>query len=981
MSEHETVKVYELAKELGIDSISLLDKLKSLNINVKNHMSELRGEEASLARSSLRPSSVTSKVAPKKTVTRTKKKATDTVASVSAPAVETPALPRAASPVIRRRTKADGGVTETVTQTVRGGSAEQGETHTYPGHDEGALSEAAAHGHAVHETEMQHEGASTSAAAEEAISAGEMTAAAQESAEAASAETEQQHEPASAENAPSIAASASASTPAAHGPAPTMTTAQTAAPAAPPATSASTSGPAVSTGTGAGTTTAQTQQPTPPARPPIAPFTRPVAPRRSILKIVEPSAPPPRPVIKPAPASSPIKPVAKPGTGTAATEKDGYRIIKMTKENLDQMVEEEAAKKRGGGGKELEIRPEDVRFADYRKKEMVFLPKKKKIPIGKEIKKTQITEKSAQKRIVQMQEAITVQDLASQLSVKAVDVIRKLMGMGQMATINQSVDFDTATLVANEYGYEVRNVAFNEEAAIGTTEDAAEQLISRPPVVTIMGHVDHGKTTLLDSIREADVAGGEAGGITQHIGAYTVEKNGRLITFIDTPGHEAFSVMRARGANVTDIVILVVSADDGVMPQTREALSHAQAAKVPIIVAVNKIDKPGANPEKIKQGLAELNLLAEDWGGETMFVPVSALKRMNIDKLLDAILLQAEILDLKANPTPNASGTVLEARLEKGRGPVVSVLVNRGTLRVGDPIVSGTHAGKVKALTDDKGRNVKEATPGIAVEILGFEGLPNAGEKFNATVNDASAREIAQNRIDKNRAKASVPAAKASLEDLFAKIQTGNVKELEVVLKADVFGSVEAIRESLTKLSTEKVKVKVIYAAPGGITESDVLLASASENAIIIGFNVRPETKARQLAEAEHVEIKTYSIIYELLDDIKNAMVGLLDKKKVERFLGRAEVRQIFSVPKVGVIAGTAVVDGKMIRGSNVRLLRDSKIVYEGKMSSLRRFKDDAKEVATGFECGIGIENYNDLKPGDIIEAFQIDLITPELNS
>jgi translation initiation factor IF-2 len=486
---------------------------------------------------------------------------------------------------------------------------------------------------------------------------------------------------------------------------------------------------------------------------------------------------------------------------------------------------------------------------------------------------------------------------------------------------------------------------------------------------------------LLDSIREADVAGGEAGGITQHIGAYTVEKNGKLITFIDTPGHEAFSVMRARGANVTDIVILVVSADDGVMPQTREALSHAQAAKVPIIVAVNKIDKPGANPEKIKQGLAELNLLAEDWGGETMFVPVSALKKTNLDKLLDAILLQAEVLDLKANPDALASGTVLEARLEKGRGPVVSVLVSRGTLRVGDPIVSGSHAGKVKALTDDKGRNVKEASPGIAVEILGFEGLPNAGEVFNATPSDADAREIAKNRIDKNRARASIPAAKASLEDLFAKIQTGNVKELEVVLKADVFGSVEAIRESLTKLSNEKVKVKVIYAAPGGITESDVLLASASENAIIIGFNVRPETKARQLAEAEHVEIKTYSIIYELIDDIRNAMVGLLDKKKVEKFLGRAEVRQIFSVPKIGVIAGTAVVDGKMIRGSNVRLLRDSKIVYEGKMGSLRRFKDDAKEVATGFECGIGIENYNDLKPGDIIEAFQIELITPELDS
>jgi translation initiation factor IF-2 len=436
--------------------------------------------------------------------------------------------------------------------------------------------------------------------------------------------------------------------------------------------------------------------------------------------------------------------------------------------------------------------------------------------------------------------------------------------------------------------------------------------------------------------------------------------------------------MRARGANVTDIVILVVSADDGVMPQTREAISHAQAAGVPIIVAVNKIDKPGANPEKIKQALSELNLLAEDWGGDTMFIQVSALKKTNLDKLLEAILLQAEMQDKKANPQGRATGTVLEARLEKGRGPVVSVLINRGTLRVGDPIVSGIYAGKVKALTDDKARAVKDATPGIAVEVLGFEGVPNAGEAFNATDTDADARQIAQNRIDKNRERASAPAGKISLDDLFAKIQSGNVKELNVVLKADVFGSVEAIKESIIKQSTEKVKVKVLLAAPGGITESDVLLATAS-NAIIIGFNVRPETKARQVAESEHVEIKCYSIIYELLDDIRNSMTGLLDKKKVERFLGRAEVRQTFTVPKIGTIAGSSVIDGKILRGANVRLLRDSRIIFEGKLSSLKRFKDDAKEVATGFECGIGLENYNDLKPGDIIEAYQIDLVTPSL--
>jgi len=558
--------------------------------------------------------------------------------------------------------------------------------------------------------------------------------------------------------------------------------------------------------------------------------------------------------------------------------------------------------------------------------------------------------------------------------VKEIDIVRKLMQMGQMANINSSLDFDTATVLGSEYKYEVRNVAFNETAAIGEkTEDTAEDLQPRPPVVTIMGHVDHGKTTLLDTIRDANVAGGEAGGITQHIGAYMVEKNGKLISFIDTPGHEAFSVMRARGANVTDIVILVVSADDGVMPQTREALSHAKAAGVPIIVAVNKIDKPGAQPDKIKQGLAELDLLAEDWGGQTMFIPVSALKKTNIDKLLDAILLQAEVLELKANPKVRANGTVLESRLEKGRGPVVSVLVKRGTLRVGDAVVSGSFAGRVKAMIDDKGRTVKELGPGYAAEVLGFEGIPNAGETFDSPPTEADAREVAENRIDKARAKAAANH-KISLEELFSKVSTGEMKELNIILKADVFGSVEAIRDSLLKLSNEKVKIKVLLAAAGGITESDVLLASAS-NALIIGFNVRPETKARQVAEAEHVQINSYSIIYELIDEVKNSMLGLLDKKKVEKFLGRAEVRQIFSVPKIGVIAGASVVDGKIIRGANVRLLRDSRVIYEGKMSSLRRFKDDAKEVATGFECGIGIENYNDLKQGDIIEAYQIDMI------
>jgi translation initiation factor IF-2 len=941
MTEQDTVKVYELAKELGIAPLELVDKLKGLNIQVKNHMSDLQTQEADMARHSLKKASSDAEKSASKTLKKTSsrpaaaKAPAKTAAAKSATAktagtataatrprkkTETPAVaaaaqeasaPKAASPIIRRRLKADG-ETETLTPAALKRPIE-----------------------APVEEEPQYADYHSEATADE-----------QQESESYQA-TEEFEE---------------------------TVEAQTAAEETPAATAAPTEETTTLLTAGTTSTASPTTPDQPRVRPPVTLPPRPVAPRRSILKIVEPQAPPLRPMIKPA-AKTVIgpKPVGTAPTPTTKGKEEGFRIIKMTKENLDQMVEEEAAKKRGGG-REAEIRPEDVRFADYRKKEMVFLPKKKKLPLGKEIRKTKITEASAQKRIVVMQETITLQDLAAQLSVKATDVIRKLMQMGQMMNMNSVLDFDTATLIAAEYKYELRSVAFDETALMGEgKKDEDTDLKPRPPIVTIMGHVDHGKTTLLDAIREANVAAGEAGGITQHIGAYTITKDGKLITFIDTPGHEAFSVMRARGANVTDIVILVVSADDGVMPQTREALSHAQAAGVPIIVAVNKIDKPGANPEKIKQSLSELNLLAEDWGGETMFIPVSALKKTNLDKLLEGVLLQAEILDLKANPNSRAEGTVLESRLEKGRGPVVSILVSRGTLRVGDAIVSGSHAGRVKAMTDDKGRTVKEAGPAFAVEVQGFEGIPSAGEPFNSPETESDARKIAENRIDKQRQKAAAEK-RVSLDDLFAKIQAGDMKELNVIVKADMFGSAEAIRDSLVKLSNEKVKVKVILAAAGGVTESDVLLATAS-NALIIGFGVRPETKARQVAEAEHIEIKTYQIIYELIDDVKKSMEGLLEKKKVERFLGRAEVRQIFSVPKIGTIAGTSVVDGKILRGANIRLLRDSRVIYEGKMSSLKRFKDDAKEVATGFECGIGIENYNDLKPGDIIEAYQIDLI------
>lgn len=656
---------------------------------------------------------------------------------------------------------------------------------------------------------------------------------------------------------------------------------------------------------------------------------------------------------------------------------DDPRVVKMTKENIDQMVADEAAKK-SRGAKERLTKPEDVRFNDYRKKEMVFLPKRKKIPTGKQLKKTQITTPKASKRIVEVNETISVQDLANQLNTKTVILIKKLMTMGQPVTANQFLDFDTVSLIATEFGYEAKNVAFDESTILHKDKVNPEDLVTRPPVVTIMGHVDHGKTTLLDAIRESKVAAGEAGGITQHIGAYTVEAQGKKITFIDTPGHEAFTAMRARGANITDIVILVVAADDGVMPQTREAISHAQAAKVPIIVAVNKIDKPAANPEKIKQALAELNLLAEDWGGDTMFVPVSALEKKNLDQLLEAILLNTELLELKSSEKVKASGIVIEAKTEKGRGPVATVLVQEGTLSHGNSLVAGKSVGRVRALVDHLGKQIKSIGPGMAAEVLGLESTPSAGDLFNVTEDEASARKVSNHRIEVEKQKLSANRSKMSLEELFAQADTGNMKELKVVLRADVFGSLEAIKESLEKIVTDKVKVNVIFSSTGGITESDVLLASAS-HAIILGFNVRPDTNARKTAENEKVEVKCYNIIYELLEEIKKAMTGLLDKKEVEKFLGRAEVRQVFSIPKAGVIAGSAVIDGKILRNAHVRLLRDSAVIYTGKMDSLKRFKDDAKEVATGYECGIGLENYNDIKPGDIIEAFEIELISQEL--
>jgi translation initiation factor IF-2 len=592
--------------------------------------------------------------------------------------------------------------------------------------------------------------------------------------------------------------------------------------------------------------------------------------------------------------------------------------------------------------------------------------------------RTELTTPKAIKRIIKISETITIGELAKRMGIKATDLIKAMMKMGSMVTINHVLDHDAAVLLASDYGYEVENVAVDLDEILEFTPDAPELLQVRPPVVTIMGHVDHGKTSLLDAIREANVIAGEAGGITQHIGAYDVELHGRKITFLDTPGHEAFTAMRARGAKVTDIVILVVAADDGVMPQTKEAINHSKAAGVPIIVAINKIDKLDARPEKVKQELTEHGIVSSEWGGDVTMVEVSAKKRMNLEELLEMILLQADLMDLKANPDKAAKGTIVEGKLDKGRGPVATVLVQEGTLRTGDYCVVGVHSGRVRAMQNDRGERVLLAGPSMPVEVVGLPGVPDAGDIFVAMKDEKQAKEIATLRQIKQRELELAKHAKMSLEQLYEKIQKGEVKDLNVIVKADVQGSVEAVAESLRKLSTEAVRLNVIHTAVGAITETDVNLATAS-NAIIIGFSIRPEVKAQTMAEKEGVDIRLYNVIYDAVDDVRKAMEGLLEPVFKEKFLGRAEIREIFSVPKIGNVAGSYIQDGKILRNSQVRLLRDNVVVYQGKLGTLRRFKDDVKEVATGYECGIGLDNYNDIKIGDIIEAFEMEKIAAKL--
>ncbi|WP_035020680.1 translation initiation factor IF-2 [Anoxybacillus flavithermus] len=645
-------------------------------------------------------------------------------------------------------------------------------------------------------------------------------------------------------------------------------------------------------------------------------------------------------------------------------------VLEQFEEDEDEVIQTKVpikkavVKNREGKKHDLQIQQKEKKIFNNKKN------KKQKPQQAPQQEVQKKKEKELPKKIT-FEGSLTVAELAKKLGKEPSEIIKKLFMLGIIATINKDLDKDAIELICSDYGVEVEEKVTIDETEFETIEivDNPEDLVERPPVVTIMGHVDHGKTTLLDSIRHTKVTEQEAGGITQHIGAYQVMVNGKKITFLDTPGHEAFTTMRARGAQVTDIVILVVAADDGVMPQTVEAINHAKAAKVPIIVAVNKIDKPTANPDRVMQELMEYELVPEEWGGDTIYCKLSALTGEGIDNLLEMILLVSEMEELKANPNRRATGTVIEAKLDKGRGPVATLLVQSGTLRVGDPIVVGYTYGRVRAMTNDLGRRVKEAGPSTPVEITGLNEVPQAGDRFMVFEDEKKARQIGEARAQKQIVQQRSVKARVSLDDLFEKIKQGEMKELNIIVKADVQGSVEALVAALQKIEVEGVRVKIIHSGVGAVTEYDIMLASAS-NAIVIGFNVRPDANAKRVAEAEKVDIRLHRIIYKVIEEIEAAMKGMLDPEYEEKVIGQAEVRQTFKVSKVGTIAGCYVTDGKITRDSSVRLIRQGIVVYEGQIDTLKRYKDDVKEVAQGYECGITIKNFNDIKEGDVIEAY-----------
>jgi translation initiation factor IF-2 len=653
------------------------------------------------------------------------------------------------------------------------------------------------------------------------------------------------------------------------------------------------------------------------------------------------------------------------GLGTGAPRKGPTRSTprhELTEVEIQAQIKETLARLSGNTGKS--------KAAKYRKEKRSMVSQR----IAEEVERAE-----AEKGVLKVTEFVSASQLSSMMNLPVTQIISTCMSLGMFVSINQRLDAETISIVAEEFGFKVEFVSVEVQEAISDKEDTADELISRPPIVTVMGHVDHGKTSLLDYIRKANVIAGEAGGITQHIGAYRVTlENGKDITFLDTPGHEAFTAMRARGAKVTDVAIIVIAADDSVMPQTKEAINHAQAANVPMVFAINKIDKPGANPDNIRQALAQLNILVEEWGGKFQCQEISAKKGSGITELLDKVLLEAEILDLKANPERNAAGTIIESTLDKGRGYTSTILVEKGTLHVGDVLLAGCYSGRVKAMQNERGATVKEAGPAMPVQILGLNGAPQAGDKFNVMDDEREAREIATKRLQLQREQGIRTQKHITLDEIGRRLAIGDFKELNIIVKGDVDGSIEALTDSLQKLSSEKIVVNIIHKSVGAITESDVLLASAS-NAIIVGFQVRPSTTARKLAETEQIDIRLYSIIYDAINEIKAAMEGMLAPEFEEKIVCNIEIREVFNITKVGTIAGCMVLDGKVTRNTKVRVIRDGIVIHSGSLGSLKRFKDDVKEVATGFECGLNIANFNDIKVGDIVEGYDMVEIKAKL--
>ncbi len=650
----------------------------------------------------------------------------------------------------------------------------------------------------------------------------------------------------------------------------------------------------------------------------------------------------------------------------------------IRKKERKKAAKKEQGKKGAPKGRKLEVFERDALYEGRGPGRKGKKGAKKGRESGKRFKQTEITVPKAIKRRIKVPEQVTVGDLARAMGIKASEVIRAIMAQGVMANINQPIDYDTAALVADDFGYELELDVMEVKDLLRGVEDKPEDLKPRPPVVTIMGHVDHGKTSLLDYVRQSKIIEGESGGITQHIGAYYVSTGSGAVVFLDTPGHEAFTAMRARGARVTDIIVLVVAADDGVMPQTKEAINHARAAEIPIIVAINKMDKPEADPDRVKRELAELDLVPEEWSGETLYAQLSAKTGEGVDELMELISLQSEVLELKANPDRPAQGTIVEARLDKSRGSVATVLIKAGTLRQGDFFACGENHGRVRAMVNNRGSRLDQAGPSVPVEIYGISGVPKAGDDFLVLPDEKTARQVAEYRQGLTRGEGPEKRGIVSLDDLFERIKEGEVKELNIVLKADVQGSIEAISDSLLKLSTEEVKLKIIHSSTGALTETDIMLASAS-GAIVIGFNVRANPRVREVAERENVDIRYYDVIYNLIKDIRDAMAGMLEPEYREHVIGRVNIKETFHVPKVGTIAGCQVSDGHVLRNSKARLLRDDVVIFDGKIGSLRRFKEDVKEVQSGYECGIGLENFQDIKPGDVFEVYELEEVKPEL--